>query len=156
LDRLNPLDQRNWGVLKHEIVQAVLKFFDTGQMLEGSNDTSIVLIPKVDNPVDLKDLLYKIISKCLVNRLRPILGDVISENQSAFVPGRLIRDNASILWSMRLVQIIFYAYTNLICQRLMIVLSGFSGGGDASDGLLSPVDAMDNVVRDDNEVHCKI
>jgi hypothetical protein len=22
LDRLNPLDQRNWGVLKHEIVQA--------------------------------------------------------------------------------------------------------------------------------------
>jgi hypothetical protein len=94
--------QRNWGVLKSEIIQAVLQFFDSGHMPEGINDTSIVLIPKIDDPKELKDfrpiglcnVLYKIISKCLVNRLRPILGDVISENQSAFVPGHLITDNA--------------------------------------------------------------
>ena len=80
--------QRNWGVLKQEIILAVRKFFDTGQMPIGINDTSIVLIPKVDNPTELKDfrpislcnVLYKIISKCLVNRLRPILGDIVSEN----------------------------------------------------------------------------
>ena len=94
--------QRNWGLIKADIVHAVIKFFQTGHMLEGINETSIVLIPKVDNPTELKDfrpislcnVLYKVVSKCLVNRLRPLLGEMISENQSAFIPGRLITDNA--------------------------------------------------------------
>jgi hypothetical protein len=71
-------------------------------MPPGVNDTSIVLIPKVDNPVDLKDfrsislcnVVYKIISKCLVNRLGPLLEGIVSENRSAFVQGPLIADDA--------------------------------------------------------------
>jgi hypothetical protein len=66
------------------------------------NDTLIVLIPNGDDPKGLKDyhtislcnVLYKIILKCMVNRLRPLLAEVISENQSAFIPDRLITDNA--------------------------------------------------------------
>jgi hypothetical protein len=77
-------------------------FFATGNMPEGVNDTSIVLIPKVEQPETLKDfrpislctVVYKVIAKCMVNRLRPILGEIVSINQSAFVPGHLITDNA--------------------------------------------------------------
>ena len=94
--------QRNWAILKTTVVAAIRLFFATGYMPSETNSIAIVLIPKSDQPETLKDfrpislcsVLYKIVAKCLVNRLRPILGEIVSLNQSAFVPGRLITDNA--------------------------------------------------------------
>jgi hypothetical protein len=58
-------------------------------MPQGVNYTAIVLIPKVQHPKCLKDyrpirlcnIIYKIVSKCLDNMLRPILNDIISESK---------------------------------------------------------------------------
>jgi hypothetical protein len=96
--------QRNWGTIKGQVIGAVKKFFQTGKMPNGVNEATIVLIPKVDHPAELKEfrpislctVIYKVVAKCLVNRLRLNLGELVSPNQSAFVPGRLITDNALI------------------------------------------------------------
>ena len=71
-------------------------------MYEAINSTFIALIPKTDSPISFNDFrpislcncLYKIISKIIANRLKPILQHIISSNQSAFLKGRSIHNNA--------------------------------------------------------------
>ncbi|GJY60082.1 sodium/hydrogen exchanger 6 [Tanacetum coccineum] len=72
-----------------------------GKPLKEVNHTLISLIPKVSTPSRINDyrpisccnFLYKCISKIIANRIKDGLGDLVSINQLAFVPGRRILDN---------------------------------------------------------------
>jgi hypothetical protein len=80
--------QKCWEILKTDII-AVLKEFQTSGKFEKSlNATFVSLIPKKARAVDIKDFrpisliggMYKIISKVLANRLKSVLGRVVSHS----------------------------------------------------------------------------
>jgi hypothetical protein len=81
-----------------ESVLCVLKGHDDPWSI---NKTFIVLIPKVASaselgqfrPISLCNVIYKIASNIVSNKLKVVLPEIIFEKQSAFVSGRLIGDN---------------------------------------------------------------
>lgn len=81
--------------------EAVLNILNSDGMSPKLNSTFITLIPKkvdvvfvVDfRPIGLCNVLYKLVSKMIVNKLKPLMHLIISSNQSAFIPWRLITDN---------------------------------------------------------------
>jgi hypothetical protein len=93
--------QKSWGTMGGAIGGAVLDFLNKGVFDPSINSTLIALIPKKRNPVSVTEyhpislcnVCYKLISKVLANRLKKVLPHVVSLNQSAFIPGRLIGDN---------------------------------------------------------------
>ncbi|KAG7529879.1 Reverse transcriptase domain [Arabidopsis suecica] len=90
-----------WHIVGPELVEAVSEFFRSGQLLKQWNATTIILIPKIPNasstsdfrPISLCNTVYKVISKLLAGRLQSLLPSVISNAQSAFLPGRLLAEN---------------------------------------------------------------
>lgn len=96
--------QRFWDICGVDVIAACKKWIDDGVIPQEINDTNIVLIPKCDNPSSMRDLrpislcnvIYKILAKTLANRLAKVISVCISEEQSAFISGRSIVDNALI------------------------------------------------------------
>lgn len=76
-------------------------WLDTGTILDEVNNTTIVLIPKKNSPVNMKEIrpialcnvIYKIVAKVLANRLQLILPEIFDETQSGFVADRMITNN---------------------------------------------------------------
>ncbi|GJY38702.1 putative RNA-directed DNA polymerase, eukaryota, reverse transcriptase zinc-binding domain protein [Tanacetum coccineum] len=94
-----------WEFIKHDIQSFVVKFFDSSELPLCTNSAFITLIPKVPNPLFIKDyrpisligIQYKIIVKILANRLSKVIDSIISQEQSAFISGRQILDGPLIL-----------------------------------------------------------
>ena len=87
------------------MVEEVRKIFTAMEIAEELYRTHITFIPKIlgsetlnnYRPISLCNTVYKIVSKILVARLRPLLGKLISPLQFAFIPSRRGTDNAIIM-----------------------------------------------------------
>ena len=93
--------QHYWDKIVGNVAKTVLTWLNSGTICPSFNHTYITLIPKVKSPqqvtefrpIALCNILYKLMSKVLANRLKKLLPDIISESQSAFRSDKAISDN---------------------------------------------------------------
>ena len=90
-----------WATIGHEFTLAVQSFFVKGFLPKGINSTILALIPKKLRAKEMKDyrpisccnVIYKVISKIIANRLKVLLPIFVAGNQSVFVKDRLLIEN---------------------------------------------------------------
>lgn len=93
--------QKTWDITGLDIVLLVKNVFNDEQLPRFFTNSCLVLLPKVEipqtfldfRPISLSNVIQKIISKIVNNRLTLILPNIISLNQSGFIKGRSIGEN---------------------------------------------------------------
>lgn len=91
-----------WPHIQEEVPNIFKVFHINDTFCRKLNHTNTVLIPKIKHPtkhehfrpISLTNVIYRLLAKILVNRLRPMISKVIGSHQIAFVPGRSIHENA--------------------------------------------------------------
>ena len=97
--------QFNWDFVKKEVTRFFRDFFVRGKFERSLNATFLALIPKkgvakdlkVFKPTSLVGGLYKLLAKVLANRLKKVVGKVMSKFQNAFVEELQILDASLIV-----------------------------------------------------------
>lgn len=90
-----------WGLIKKDLIKMIRWIQQKGKIGGYTNATFLALIPKENRlssfsrfrPISLCNASYKILSKILASRLKPLLPYLISENQGGFLPNRQITDS---------------------------------------------------------------
>lgn len=96
-----PRYQKSWSIVGEKLVSLVKDALVSGCFNPELNKTLLILITKVEEaervsqfrPISLCTVPIKLITKVLVNRIRPLLGKLVGKNQRSFIPLRKITDN---------------------------------------------------------------
>ena len=100
--------QQLWSIVEPDVTSVVLLVLHSGHCLRKMHHSHVVLIPNKTNPeyiteyqpISLGNVVARVVSKVIANRVKTILPSVISNSQSAFVPTRLITDNTLVAYEM--------------------------------------------------------
>ena len=75
----------SWDILGHDVSKAVLSFFELNTLPRIVNSAALTLIPKSANassishyrPISCCNVLYKVITKLLTNRMKHVMPDLV-------------------------------------------------------------------------------
>lgn len=92
--------QEFWDIVNLDFLDVAWESFHSKKMIRALNSTFLVIIPKKEGanqlkffrPIALHNVVYKIITKLITERLKVCLPSIISEEQGGFVASRQILD----------------------------------------------------------------
>ena len=93
-----------WDKMGPLVCGTVKEFFSKGIMLGHISETKLILLPKITHPQSVTDfrpisgcnVIYKIISKLISQRIKEVLPSLIDQSQGAFIKGRELLYNVLI------------------------------------------------------------
>jgi len=89
-----------WHIVKEDIYKLCFDFYNGIVDLQPINNSYITLVPKINNPsrvndyrpISLLNIVLKILTKLLANRLQHFLLKMVHQNQYGFIRNRTIQD----------------------------------------------------------------
>ncbi|KAL4273826.1 hypothetical protein GQ457_13G020550 [Hibiscus cannabinus] len=93
--------QKHWNIVGNDICNAIRSVFEGGTLEPDLHRTTVVLSPKVDvpltfsdfRPISLCSVIYKLLTKIIVRRLKHLMSLLTDPSQTSFISGRSITEN---------------------------------------------------------------
>lgn len=98
-----------WCKIGHFVVRALNESFRKGELTSTQKQGIITCIPKGDKsrdeiknwrPISLLNVVYKIGSGCIAQRMKTVLPKLIDEDQTGFMQNRYIGDNLRLIYDL--------------------------------------------------------
>lgn len=93
--------QHCWGIVAPSLQHYVSRIQSDPSLIGSINNTLIMLISKVEQPkfltqfihIDICNVIYKLVTKIMLNCVKPMLNNITSPSQSSFISVRDIHHN---------------------------------------------------------------
>ncbi len=98
-----------WDEISIFLLRSLNEGFRKGSLTKEQKLGHVTLLPKGEKPrqflknwrpISLLNVSYKLASACISNRIKSVLPNVISEDQTGFVPNRFIGENIRLLYDI--------------------------------------------------------
>ena len=98
-----------WNQLGIFVVRSLNRAYEDGELSSTQKEGLITCIPKKDKPreliknwrpISLLNVVYKIGSACIANRIKTVLPTLISEDQTGFMSNRYMGDNIRLIYDV--------------------------------------------------------
>ena len=98
-----------WNDIKHFYIRSINYSYKNGSLTELQKQGVITLLPKPNKdieklenwrPISLLNVDYKIATKAIANRIKPIITSIVDNSQTGFIKGRFIGENIRLLFDI--------------------------------------------------------